>query len=1234
CGTNYTGRGRGRGIRNPLQTREDNGRNEQRIHEPATENSAVKGEAEQEMAPPLDEEQEEMRKLDEFLNEPNPPPFANCMKQGSRGPRGKTGSRISQQVRENENQTRDRRSENFDYATSSGNHSITVPSRLVQFIQTGSHCPPNTIDVENCKHKFVIRSGVCDPTKDFRVCIKCYGVSCGAACSRCTVDEFQVQRNKDLVDIPDGCVQQENKRQTRRQKGNRKEIDRKPNCTRRTGLFVAPVSRSFTENVQLANREEEELKKKRTISNTEPPVTSRSSESSATSIYSSAENDSVWIAKSAAPPTNRSFSSETATHPSTSRREEPVSQQPATFEDYVISLDIRQNKGQGIDLPSRLPSGIPLKVQVVSVLEPACVFVQTCDQQKRITDLQTELQNQKLKKLGISDISYGKYVAVKHESWFYRAQVEEMDPKLNSSLLFRVRLVDCGVILIEHLRNIYELPQSTFKVARQINSLTIGGIQPSKEGHLNMCESLKNRLVGQIVIVTITHALQCLTSHYYGSVTLPDESVTNYDADQVTSLIKPEYQDFEAPVFNKNEVVQIYITHVVSPSEFYVRRFNCENVEEKIKYFYGNNGMITYSATYFDGSRMCMVFDPDSNNPNPARAFCKEIDFTKEPAMATVYLIDYGKTCMTQLKYLNEYSPIMQNYQPLSYRVGISAKPVGKEWSVAATECLKEVMKYNQKGRKAELTCVGQGDGASIVEMMLDGCTVSWNQGLKEFGETLDVSDDELDEIRKPVLSTSEFINFRFAECNLSKCSKRNTTPYSFTNIPPATMPSEGETLETRRRKGVYEYLIMTQRAYDMHQELKKYCLDLVTSGKADPGDYEFKVGDVVLMKWNPTTYQRCCITGFEDRNGVEHAILTAFDIEQSVARRVGLLKRPDAFVMNMEKLSHVVWLEGTDENTLVFSKDLAEFIDPFYQRTTLKKIKILDNNKLVVRLEMLDSNGNAVSLSKQLKKYSTWDWERLYNVGFISQGRVLEKVHRSMEFTWDLTAFLKEGATMKKGTHEVELRRVNYTENPDVITIGVIPQSDDFNLLKFQMKNFYTKIYINDTKPFSNSPTYLNIVSLHESDPDKAMVLGKLKSPCEGHHRCLYHADKQSYECVDCFQMTKMEAIISPEELCRSRGLDIREICPEMLRIPPVGKHLVVKLLVPATNPRARICIKEILKPGHKIRLLISSEEPSEDGKIVAEVPDITNRLTKLMQKIKEEALDKGCLDNTTSNI
>jgi len=72
-----------------------------------------------------------------------------------------------------------------------------------------------------------------------------------------------------------------------------------------------------------------------------------------------------------------------------------------------------------------------------------------------------------------------------------------------------------------------------------------------------------------------------------------------------------------------------------------------------------------------------------------------------------------------------------------------------------------------------------------------------------------------------------------------------------------------------------------------------------------------------------------------------------------------------------------------------------------------------------------------------------------------------------------------------------------------------------------------------------------------------------KLPSPCVV-HRCVNSPHGQKFECVDCLEIIDLTGKVCGnddlDKVCSEYGVDIREICPEMLKVSPVGKRLAVQ--------------------------------------------------------------------------
>ncbi|ODM91477.1 Tudor domain-containing protein 1 [Orchesella cincta] len=920
------------------------------------------------------------------------------------------------------------------------------------------------------------------------------------------------------------------------------------------------------------------------------------------------------------------------------------------FGDLLATMSTRMNRGMGIDgIMRRLPPGIPIWVTVVGVLEPTCILVQIAKQAEMVESLKVQLKDTCLQNMYREDIFEGAYVVVEHQNEFYRGQVEKVD---NFSRNCWVRLVDIGTSIVKPLGEIYELPKSLLAVQRLMLSTTIGDIQPTDSRKL--FSYLHSHLVGKRVRLEITH-LDC---HYFvSSLTVVGETgplstvliakglalaAKTVDC-RAEPLIRREFPKFKTPYLNIGEVFDdICITHVVSPNDFYVQKRQSDDEErrEKTKISHilrdtSNATLGLYQGMYLGGTRMCIARSHPITNQDGV-AFCHDIDFTVEPAQVTVFLIDYGITCKLSLGELNEYARILGDLPAKAYRVSIDAKPVTKEWSVETTDCLREIMKLSQNGTPVRITCVRQnvGTGKSYVKIQLNCCDMDWISALRGIGEIRtpvnenSVNAHALGRILMP-LPTNEFLKYQ--RVNPSRIVDRrgvayNISPFSFVNIPPAVLPSVRELLKIKRFKGVYLYLVMTKRCYDLYQELKKHCMKRVASGEAEMEGHVFTVGEVVLAPWNPTTYQRCVITTLESRNGVMYAHVLAFDIEQTQSFQVAKLKRPDDYVMKMEKLCHVVWLEGVNENTSVFSQDFSNSIEQYVEMATLAKIEALPNQKLVVRLTYTDSQGATVSLGKEAERAATWNWEKYFNAGFLYQQSLLKKLYETTPFTLDLQKFLNEdGHKIVKGLCKVQIRRLELTQDPNLLYIMVIPQTewviDDFRALRWQMDRFYDKVRYG--QPLKGSPTYPNVVALREIRD--IVVERKLGSPCKW-HRSVFRPEAKSFECVDCFEIHEVgEYNGELFSLAQTRGLDIREICAEMLRVPTFGKRLAVNLL--HTDRYVKTLINDLLKPGIDIEVRIKrpvAQHPNDNRMPTVDIPEITNRLAKVLDAMRRKEKDE----------
>ncbi|CAL8133503.1 unnamed protein product [Orchesella dallaii] len=911
---------------------------------------------------------------------------------------------------------------------------------------------------------------------------------------------------------------------------------------------------------------------------------------------------------------------------------------PDRFENYSVNLERKVNNGNGIDLLKKIPAGIPTRIKVVGVMKPLCIFVQSEGNARKVKCLKGQLKKSSLKKIGVEQISEGVYVVVKFEDELYRGQIEEVDYFTEKCW---IRLVDTGAAVLRPFPCVYELPNSFLRIFRQVGSVSIWDVEPTNETRL--FSYLQSHLVGKVVSLQITHSY--LGSHYYASsLTINGEKTslsnnliqeglavpcTVMDS-KAKSLINgfEKIFSYEPPFLDTDEVANVYITNVMSLTRFYVRKRHTEDVQNRIEFALrtvlesGSSTSVDYGA-----SRMFILLaNPYTSERKPCRVFCHELDFTVAPGQARVILIDFGFVCNVPARDLMEYSHYLNEFPPLAYRVAIDVQPISVERFEELTECLKEIMSFSKKGGNVQVKCVRQSatKGKSYVKLMSTEWDKDWNQALQEIGYAKrNFSKENKDEplnasvVNIPVPSSSfwEFktLNSTF---NIGIGDESSVFPYSFTSIPAAISLKVGDVLKPRKLKGVYMYLVMTRRCYELHQQLRKYCVQLVASGKSDVGDHVFKVGEVVLAPWNTKTYQRCCITGFENKEGNIFARAFAFDIEQTQSFLVSKLKRPDDFIMMVEKLSHVVWLEDTNEDTRVFSQDFNSIIQCYCEWAQLSNMRELPNNKLVVRLRILNANSKFVLLAKLIHELERWNWEKFFNAGFLSHHRLVTKLRDKSE--WNLSHFLKEGMLynvdeMVKGLCKVQVRQVELNHSHSMVTIMVIPQTsnsiEDFRAIRWQMNRFYEKVsYVT---PSENSPTFPKIVALREAFEVKATR--KVSSPCQW-HRSIYIADKKCFECVDCFHQNEVYAGVI--DLCdlglisELNNWDIREICPEMLRIAPIGKRLSVKL--PQGDLWVKRVVQESLKLGVEIEVRVQKPTPfQQQMTLCADVPLISNRLS-----------------------
>jgi len=91
------------------------------------------------------------------------------------------------------------------------------------------------------------------------------------------------------------------------------------------------------------------------------------------------------------------------------------------------------------------------------------------------------------------------------------------------------------------------------------------------------------------------------------------------------------------------------------------------------------------------------------------------------------------------------------------------------------------------------------------------------------------------------------------------------------------------------------------------------------------------------------------------------------------------------------------VWLDKTHENTLVLLQDFVDSIESQSRWATLEKYEVLECNKLVARLTILDEEGEQVSLAKKINNLSTWTWEKYLNAGYLSQQSILKSMFCSL---------------------------------------------------------------------------------------------------------------------------------------------------------------------------------------------------------------------------------------------
>jgi hypothetical protein len=322
--------------------------------------------------------------------------------------------------------------------------------------------------------------------------------------------------------------------------------------------------------------------------------------------------------------------------------------------------------------------------------------------------------------------------------------------------------------------------------------------------------------------------------------------------------------------------------------------------------------------------------------------------------------------------------------------------------------------------------------------------------------------------------------------------------------------------------------------------------------------------------------------------------------------------------------------LEGTTEATVLLSEDY-DTINSLTKGWTIVSNLTLgtgkEDAKYALKLSCVDPSGHLTLLTDYFKHFEIWDWEKLHDLGICTFKDIYDEMYPGNSFRYSSKDFQMKVKTPFKeileGNATVLVRSAEIDTRSKILHLFVTPAVTkmDFKILTEQMIKFIDKVRL--VPPSPASATYPNLVVLKRpgvyGNADNHAALSK--SNCVW-HRCIYRDAIKSYECVDCCETFKVDKNADSQKLFETQRIDIREIFPEMLKVPPLGLRLIVDL--PNDLPLDFLCeqVEKVLGVGAKVEVVVQKNSCSWDDarNMVFEIPATIPKLTKRIRDAVQE--------------